>query len=288
MPAQAVNPIPSPDPHKLLGRVGELPALPEVVNELMRCLDDAGTAQDQLAEKLSRDPALSMKALRLANSSFYGLSREILSIPEALKVLGRRTVSLLVLAAAASDALQVPPHSGLDFRAFWRHALGTALCGQALARCLQLPSDAGFTVGLLHDVGQLALACLVPDDYARVRAHQQSEDIPILQAERHLLGTDHAEIGALLAERWNLAPHIIDAIASHHQPTLQHSRGLVGLTHMSDAISHALGLSGADGEAVPLTPPDLWQAMFPEQETCMALFSEVESQFKSVCSALHV
>lgn len=272
----------------ILSRVKDLPALPEVVQELMQCMNEDAVGNDVLADKLARDPALSMKALRLANSSFYGLSRQIQSIPEALKVLGRRTVGLMVLAAAASQALRVPPGSGLDFKIFWRHAMGSALSGQALARCLHMQPDTGFTIGLLHDIGELALACVAPERYAQVRAHQLAHDLPIADAERALLGTDHAEIGALLAEKWLFAPNIVEAIASHHRPALHQGPGLVGLAHMSDAISHALGLSGAEGEAVPATPADIWDAMFPGNDTCMKLFAEIEAQFQDACAALQV
>lgn len=272
----------------ILSRVKDLPPLPEVVKELMHCMNEDALGNDVLADKLAMDPALSMKALRLANSSFYGLSRQIHSIPEALKVLGRRTVGLMVLAAAASDTLRVHPDSGLVFKTFWRHALGSALSGQALARCLRIHPDTGFTIGLLHDIGELALAVIVPQRYAEVRAHQQAGDMPMVEAERALLGTDHAEIGALLAERWLFSPDIVEAIAGHHQPTVSQGPDLVGLAHMSDAISHALGLSGSDSEMVPATPPDIWDAMFPGNDACMKLFSEIEGQFHGVCAALHV
>ena len=272
----------------ILGGIKELPRLPEVVQELMHCIDDDDVDNETIAGKLARDPALSMKALRLANSSFYGPSRQIQCIPEALKVLGRRTVGLLVLAAAASDALRIGPESGLDFKAFWRHAVGAALSGQALARCLGGNPDAGFTVGLLHDIGQLALAFMVPQRYAEVHAYQEAEDLPIEEAERKLLGTDHAHVGAMLAEKWLFAPDIVQAIAHHHNPALNKGPGLTGVAHMADAISHALGLSESSWESVPATPPDVWNAMFPGNDACLKLFSDVESQFQGVCAALQV
>ena len=275
-------------PEEILSRVKDLPPLPEVVNELIRFMNDDGASGDHLADKLAQDPALSAKALRLANSPFYGLSRQILSIPEALKVLGRRTVGLMVLAAAASDALKVRSDIGFNTKAFWRHALGAALSGQALAKCQHMNPDVGFTVGLLHDIGQIALACIVPDRYAEVIAHQRGKDCLIIVAERTVLGTDHTIVGGMLAEYWLFAPAIVDAITHHHSPTMHHGPGLVGLAHVADAISHALGLSGDEMEAVPPTPPDIWAAMSPDNETCMKLFADIEDQFGDVCATLQV
>jgi len=275
-------------PEQILSRVKDLPPLPEVVNELIRFMNDDGSSGDHLAEKLARDPSLSAKALRLANSSFYGLSRQILSIPEALKVLGRRTVGLMVLAAAAKDALQVRNDIGFSTKTFWRHALGTALSGQALARCLHMNPDVGFTVGLLHDIGQIALACIVPDRYAQVIAYQREHDCLMIVAERTVLGTDHAVLGGRLAEHWLFAPAVVEAITHHHTPSIHHGPGMVGLAHLADAIAHGLGLSGDEHEAVPPTPPDIWAALSPDNDSCMKLFADVEAQFDDVCAALHI
>jgi HD-like signal output (HDOD) protein len=275
-------------PEEILAKVRDLPPLPEVVNELIRFMNDDGASGDYLASKLAEDPALSAKALRLANSSFYGLSRQILSIPEALTVLGRRTVGLMVLAAAATDAMQVRKDIGFDTKAFWRHALGAALSSQALAKCLHMNPDVGFTVGLLHDIGQIALACIVPDRYAEVIAYRHKKDCLTIQAEWAVLGTDHAIVGGGLAEYWLFAPAIVEAITHHHAPSMHHGPGLVGLAHMGDAIAHALGLSGDANEAVPPTPPDIWAALSPDTESCMKLFADVEDQFDDVCAALQV
>lgn len=275
-------------PEQIASRVSDLPPLPEVVSELLVLMRDEALNNDILAEKLARDPALSIKALRLANSSFYGLSRQIQSVPEALRVLGSRTVGLMVLAAAATDTIKVRPDTGFQLKPFWRHALGAALSGQSLARTLSLNPDLGFTVGLLHDIGQIAIVCIVPDQYHEVLAYQQASDCMPIEAERAVLGTDHAEIGALVAERWHLAPGIVEAIAQHHAPTARSSEGLVGMCHLADAISHAMGLSGDEAEAVPPTPPEVWSAVAPSNAACLKLFAEVESQFDGVCQALGI
>ncbi|TAK98540.1 MAG: HDOD domain-containing protein [Aquabacterium sp.] len=272
----------------ITAQVKELPALPEIVTELVRLMNDDGVSGDYLADRLAKDPGLSAKALRLANSSFYGLSRQIQTIPEALQMLGRRTVGLLVLAAAASDTIKVRPRPGFDPRVFWRHALGAALAGQTLARTQHLNPDLGFTVGLLHDIGQLALACIVPERLAAVADYKQSHDCINIEAEQAVLGTDHTVIGALLAERWQFSPLVVEAIAHHHAPDTRPGQGLVGVAHLADAISHALGLSGEADEAVPPTPPAVWAAIAPGNDACLQLFADVERQFEGVCTALHI
>lgn len=275
-------------PDQIASRVRDLPPLPEVVNELLVLMRDEALNNDILADKLARDPALSAKALRLANSSFYGLSRQILSVPEALRVLGSRTVSLMVLAAAATDTIKVRSNIGFDLKYFWRHALGAALSGQSLARSMGKNPDVGFTIGLLHDVGQISLACIAPDQHLEVSTYRQACDCLPIEAERAVLGTDHAVIGAMVAEHWQLAPAVVDAIAHHHAPMLRHGPDLAGLCHLADAISHAMGLSGDRTEVVPPTPPEVWSAIAPGSVTCLRLFAEVDQQFDGVCQALGI
>ncbi len=280
---------PSLTPSDILSRVRDLPTMPEVVQDLIKALDEGQpVSTEQLAAKLSLEPVLSAKALRLANSSFYGLSRQVETIPEALHVLGVRTIGMVVMAAAAMEALPPPQHSQLPFKTFWRHALGTALSGQALAQALQMNADLAFTTGLLHDIGRLAMACLEPDRYAFAMHHARQKDLLMLDAERLAFGTDHAAVGALLADHWQFSPAIVEAIGQHHAPALQHGPGLVGLTHLADAISHALGLAEPEADLVPPTPPEVWLAMAPSNEDCLRIFQNVETRFEELCNAMHV
>ncbi len=272
----------------LKGRVKDLPALPAVVMDLIASFGDERISSDDIVAKLSRDPALTAKTLRMANSSFYGMTRQIGSVPDALTILGLRTVRTIVLAAGVTGSFHVPDDIGFNFKAFWRHAVGAALCAQALAPHVRMDSDVAFTVGLLHDIGSIALACTFPDEYAEVLTYQAEHDCLMIEAEEAILGTNHAAMGARIAEHWRFSPVIAEAIEFHHAPAMHHGPGLVGLTHLADAFSHALGLSGHDTEIVPLTPPEIWSAMAPSADVCLGLFEHIESQFEGVCQALHV
>ena len=145
-------------PELVAATVRELPPLPAVVTELIESLGHDELRSDDLARKISLDQALSAKTLRLANSSFYGMTRSIGSIQEAITILGLRTVRTVVMAAGVTGSFRRPPDIGFDFDAFWRHSIGTALACQALAREVGLEPDIGFTVGLMHDIGRVALA----------------------------------------------------------------------------------------------------------------------------------
>ena len=275
-------------PDQVAARVRDLPPLPAILMELIGSLGSDSISSERVADKLSQDLGLSAKTLRMANSSFFGMTRQIGSISDALAVLGLRTVRTLVLTAGLMDAFKQVEGVGFDFKVFWRHAVGAGLCGRLLARDLGMDSDIGFTVGLLHDVGTLALACLYPDQYERVLIWRKQNDLLLIDAEAAVLGTDHAQVGAALLERWRFSPVLVEAIAHHHAPAMHHGPGLVGLAHLADAFSHALALSGQDDEVVSPTPTEIWNAMAPRSDKCMALLAEVESQFDGVCQALQV
>jgi putative nucleotidyltransferase with HDIG domain len=270
---------------ELLAALRDLPPLPSVVLELVESLGHEELSATQYAAKISRDQALAAKTLRLANSSFYGRGRQVRSVAEAIGVLGLRTVRGVVTAAGLAGGFR--RHAGFDHDAFWRHSIGSALCAQALAGELQRDdADLAFTVGLLHDIGRLALASAFAPAYAEVERWRRDQDCPGAEAERAVLGIDHAEVGGLIARQWNFAPAIVDAIREHHAPPATAELTLTGIAHVADAIAHALGLAGDADEAVPALALPLWAACRLDDAACMRLFAHTEAQFQTLCEAL--
>jgi len=270
---------------ELLAALRDLPPLPSVVLELVESLGHEELSATQYAAKISRDQALAAKTLRLANSSFYGRGGQVRSVAEAIGVLGLRTVRSVVTAAGLAGSFR--RHTGFDHDAFWRHSIGSALCAQALANELgRDDGDLAFTVGLLHDIGRLALASAFAPAYAEVEQWRRDKDCPDGDAERAVLGLDHAEVGGLIARQWNFAPSIVDAIRQHHAPPDAAGVTLTGIAHVADAVAHALGLAGDADEAVPALVLPVWAACRLDDAACMRLFAHTEAQFETVCEAL--
>lgn len=157
---------------QVLEAVDSLPSLPAVVLELIASLDDDDDDADSdvLAGKIALDQALSAKALRLANSPFYGLRREVMSVRDAVAVLGFRTLRNLATTAALVDAFGRNGNPSFGFLAFWRHSVGTALCARSLVSHLGMRADVAYTAGLVHDIGRLVLATRFADAYGDVMA----------------------------------------------------------------------------------------------------------------------
>lgn len=269
----------------LLAAVRDLPPLPSVVLELVESLGHEDLSASQYAAKISRDQALAAKTLRLANSSFYGRGGRVRSVAEAIGVLGLRTVRGVVTAVGLAGSFRRQP--GFDHDTFWRHSIGSALCAQSLASELgRDDGDLAFTVGLLHDIGRLALASTFGPAYAEVERWRRDNDCPASDGELAVLGTDHADFGGLIARQWNFPPAIVEAIRRHHAPPVAAELTLTGIVHVADAIAHALGLDGDIDEAVPELSLPVWAACRLDEAACLRLFARTEAQFEAVCAAL--
>jgi len=263
----------------------DLPPLPSLVLELVESLGHEELSAAQLATKISQDQALAAKTLRLANSSFYGRGRRVGSVADAIGVLGLRTVRGVVTAAGLAGSFGRP--ADFDHDSFWRHSLASALCAQALASELgRDDAELAFTVGLLHDIGRLALASAFASAYAEVERWRREQDCSADVAERGVVGIDHAELGGLIARHWNFSPAIVDAIREHHAPPAAPGMTLTGIAHVADAVAHALGLAGNVDEAVPSLALPVWAACGLDDAACQRVFSRTEAQFEAVCEAL--
>ncbi len=271
---------------EILRCVRDLPALPAVVMALMQSLEDDRINADQLAVKISYDQALVAKTLRLANSSFYGMSRQVTSISEATAILGLRTVRNIAMAAGLAGGFADLSCQGFDFEAFWRHSIGTALCAQALAQAVQLDEDEAFTLGLLHDVGRLVMVSGYAERYAKVLDYQREHDCLMHVAELAILGTDHAVVGGLVAEHWHFSPIIVAAIAGHHEVPQANAKCLADVVHVADNMAHALDLSHFENDTVPPLVMSAWARLALTEGLCTQVFLTVESQHEHVCTAL--
>jgi len=276
------------DPEVVLGRLRDLPVLPQALTDLLTALQRDDVAMDELVDAISHDQALVAKALRLANSSFYGLSGRVSSIRGAISVLGLRNLSTALTAAAVSGSFAAPRCRGFDLAAYWRHSIACALCARHLARALKLDDGAAFTAGLLHDLGRLALASQSPERLEQVYDYRQQHDCQTLQAEGEVLGTDHMAIGAVVARRWRFGGDVVEAIRHHHAPVPAAAPTLTDLVHVSDGLVHALDLARVPDDMVPPLAADAWNRLALTQPQCDTVLERTEAELDELCEALSV
>ncbi|BAN36095.1 hypothetical protein SCD_n02287 [Sulfuricella denitrificans skB26] len=243
--------------HEILGNLHQLPAIPAVVQELIQNFDNPALDSQHLAQKISQDQALVAKVLRVANSAFYGLPRQVGSTQEAVVVLGFGTIRSLVISAGFIDAFSSSASTAcVDREHYWQRSLVVATYARAVAKCLRQDSEMAFSAGLLHDIGIMVLDVCAHDRFAVIwQSVQGCDGDKLIQAERATLGFDHAELGAEVAHRWKFPSAIEDAIRYHYQPGHQPFLIMTGVVQ----VARALTLASEEG-----LPEEEWFARIPQ------------------------
>lgn len=270
---------------QLRARVKSLAPLPQAVHDLTTVLRRGDVSSDEIVRIMNRDAALTMTALRLANSPFYGASGRVVTLRDAVQVLGLQTLASAVLTSAVMASFDRRACPDFDFGACWRHALGTALCAQMLAQPRGLDAAEAYTAGLLHDIGRLALATHFPQALNAVTVLAASQDLPADEAERAVLGLDHAQVGAMVAAHWRLAPAVVNAIETHHRVVAGPHQPLLDVLHVADNIVHALDLSGEPDDMVPPLCLGCWERVGAGNAELLTLFARLEARMQASATA---
>lgn len=233
-----------------------LPTLPTVIAKMLELVDNPKTSASSLSNLVMRDQVLTAKILKMANSSFYAFPRQIATVKLALVVLGFENVKEMALSLSVLNTFKGENNKHFDTSLFWQHSISVGACTRMLARetCYRLAGEA-FVAGLLHDIGKVVLNQYMPTEFGRIQSLIFDEGKSTEDAELEILGVTHAEVGAWLAERWNLPVILVEAIKFHMHPELcPRNPELPLMVYLSDYLSTkcALGKSGSRGiETVP-------------------------------------
>ncbi|GJM20039.1 MAG: hypothetical protein DHS20C14_22520 [Phycisphaeraceae bacterium] len=220
-----------------------LPSLPTVATRIIELTNNPDVSVDELAEAIRWDQALSARILRTVNSSYYGLRERCTTIHKALLLLGMRPVKALALGFSLIDAVDYESEGGLDYRAYWRRAIYTAQAAKAIARAAGgCEPDEAFLVGMLQDVGMIALHHALGDDYDAVLAETGGDHAKLCRAELEHLDIQHPDIGAMLAEAWNFPSDLTIPIRYHERPTAApgNTAAITRCVAMGNAVHDAL------------------------------------------------
>ena len=270
---------------QILQRIGKIPSLPAVVMELLATMDQEEVRVETLAEKIEQDQALTAKTLRLANSSFYGMARQITTIQEAIAIIGFTTVRSLATTAALMGSFAGGSQGSFNATPFWRHSLGVAVCARAVAQKLEVNAEQAYVAGLIHDIGRLVLVTQFAPNFEATVRFRIEQDCSWLQAERTVLGLDHTVVGHALTRHWKFPEAMQQAVAGHHAATAQEALPLTRIVMAADAIAHALDLSADEDDAVPSIPTGLWGQLGLGDTAWLDVFAATEMHFE-VASAI--
>jgi len=252
-----------------------LPTLPLVASRLLESIADPEAASsEEIGAVIALDPALTARTLKLANSDFYGFPRKVGTVDLAVVVLGPDTIRDLVLGAAVFQTLD-PSRKTLT--GLWSHSLACGVAARALADRIRyrLESEA-FAAGMLHDIGKVALRQTYPDRFDAAVALVREQGISMSVAERGVLGSDHAEVGGWLAERWGLPGDLVEAIACHHRPEQARlNTELTSLVHIADWLAGRTGNSWPHGGMPGSVSQFAWECVEVEEKDREALLEDL-------------
>lgn len=195
----------------------QLLSLPQALSEILRELDKDDFSPESLARIILKDPSLTSRVLRMANSPFYYRLGETKNINQAMSVLGATTVKCLALSSSIFDPAKISEKSGVDAKAFFSSTLTVAAASEKIAQTIRYgaPEEA-FIAGLLHDLGVLFFLHHYPREYRRI-IDKNVKAKSLVEAEIEVFNIDHAEVGARLANIWRLPEYIVRSVAEHHQ-----------------------------------------------------------------------
>jgi HD-like signal output (HDOD) protein len=235
---------------QILELLTDLPALPQVLLELIPLLDAPDVSAAQVAALVSRDPALVSRLLKLANSPTFHRGRDVTTVSQAVALLGLKQVKITAAFACLDLARGKRSSAGSREKqemasVVWRNSLCAAIAAAHLSRTLVRPyAEEVFVGGLLHDLGKFALLQVGPEAYLDVAA-RVGDGPGLCELEEEVIGFSHPLVAALLTHQWRFAAETCELIRLHHAehraPFLNERAEKAAIVHAADLLAHCAG-----------------------------------------------
>lgn len=203
---------------KLLKESEQIEPVPQVVHQLMELAEDSETPVSEITDLILYEPVVTANLLKLANSAAFGLKRKVDSVQDAVVMLGLKQVVKIVLLGGTTKPMK-SAHQGYDLEEgrLWKQSVSCALIASAIAEALDSPAqNIVFTAALLKDIGVIVLDRYMEPALNRIRTIMEDDGIPLTEAEKQVLGIDHAHLGGRIAGNWNFSESLTGIIQHHH------------------------------------------------------------------------
>jgi len=260
-------------------------AIPEIYHLLHAKLGDPYASNAQLADIIQRDPGLTLTVLKIANSAFYGFPAAIATVSQAVALLGRKELAVLVLSASTVKIFNALPIDGKVLRAHWAHSLLCGLVAKHWAARLQIGEPERFFVaGLLHDTGRLVLWHRCPELSRQVLMALQTGAVDDVTAEREVFGWTHAEVGAALMRAWHVPPLLIATTQWHHDPSQAGEfESICQIVQIANTLAHDTTLLTLDDALWQrLTAYPYWSPRYGDFATVAQLYETASQQMREM------
>jgi putative nucleotidyltransferase with HDIG domain len=276
------------EPKILVADARALPPLSPVLGELLRLLRMPKVSAEQLEKAVLRDAALTANLLRIANSPWFGLRRQVTSLAHAVTLVGLSRVNQLALTMSLQASLPKSlPGYGLSQSGYLAHSVAVGFLAEKIAKSV-MPQRSGpyFVAGLLHDIGKLILARHILEKQREI--DEKSQSLTLVCAEREVLGTDHTEVAAVVGNAWQLPKEVTAAATGHHLPSHfvdSPYSYLIDVVHVANMTAHALGY-GRDTAGLARSPdPETFRRLAIRPAVIERIVSECLDSLVDVCHA---
>jgi HD-like signal output (HDOD) protein len=223
----------------LIQKIQSFPALPAVVGKVIELSSSPDSSVDEFLDVIKMDVSLTTSILKLANSAFYGQTRKVSSLQQAIPILGLNEIRNMVIARALFNSFKtVKGEDWFDIKGFWVHSFLCGLAAKVLAREKE-PDDDMFICGLIHDIGKLVILMVFPVQFAHIFSQSGEPMFDMYLWEEKYFGVSHGEIGLNLLRRWFFPDKLVDATGFHHHPErMENNRKAAALIYFADMLAH--------------------------------------------------
>ena len=255
-----------------------------VLEEIETLLESPECSLVTIGEAIEKEPDLTARLLRLANSSFYGFSSRLSTVTEAISLIGIQQVQDLILASSIIAQFKGVEDEFVSMESFWKHSLACGTCSRLLAMEKRLPkADKFFVAGLLHDMGRLVLFSCAPQQAKEVFEVYRNERVLLHEAEKRVLGFDHQEVAAAVMQQWKFPANLVQAVACHHQPeAADTARQEASVVHLADHLVNALQLGSSGERNVPPLSMRAWETLNLPTTVLPSIVARMDAQLGAV------
>jgi putative nucleotidyltransferase with HDIG domain len=239
--------------NSIIKKIERLTPIPQVASKVMSIAEDPKSSMSDLSKIIVYDTAVTANLLKVVNSAYFGLPEKVDSVHQAIVYLGMSQVVDLVLLSASGKNLQTA-QEGYDLKAgeLWKYSVSSALIAREIAEKKGVKdTHLIFTAALLKDIGKVILNQYVKDSFDKINALVTKQNFTFREAEKEVIGIDHAELGGMVAENWKFSPKMVEIIRHHHRPQeTSMSEFESAIVYMADTICMMMGIGvGSDGLA---------------------------------------
>ncbi len=276
----------------ILDSVNQLPVISDSLAKLQALMEDPTVGAAEFEKVILPDPVLTVSLLKLANSAFFGCPRKIETVRQAIAMLGMKQVFEMALMEQYSKTLpsEMPIYE-MKLSDFWRHCISVGVISKNLAYRQKVKnSDFSFVAGLLHDMGKIAIFSYLMDESQTFLSCLRDRRMLSVDAEMEVLGIDHAKVGGIICEKWNIPDLIKDCALYHHAPDSYpnpENQWVIDIVHVADGFAHAMGLGSDVAELSREIQSGAASRLEIDVRTMESVSSEVVDEISELCSVMN-